>query len=95
MPADDQYDVVHEKVKIDADEPYGCRNRPDLSGGYWVKQRVYIDGDGGKYELVDFPVEFRMSAKCRSFYLWDTDPRCGDCTANKDYEYRDRMEGMA
>jgi hypothetical protein len=41
MPADAQYDEVHEKVKIKVDEPYGCRNRPDLSGGYWVKERVY------------------------------------------------------
>ena len=94
MPADDQYDVVHEKVKIKADEPYGCHSRPDLSGGYWVKVRVYIDGDEGRYELMDKFIPFRMSPKCRSFYLWETDPRCGYCTTSKDYEYRDRMAGM-
>ena len=94
MPADDQYDVVHEKVKIKADDPYGCHSRGDLAGGYWVKVRVYIDGDMGRYELLDKFIRFRNSPKCRSFYLWDADPRCGGCTASKDYEYAERMKGM-
>lgn len=92
MPADDQYDVVHEKVKIKADDPYGCHSRDDLSGGYWVKQRVY--GVGGVYELIDKYIPFRMSPQCRSFYLWDVDPRCGGCTASRDIEYAERMKGM-
>ncbi len=94
MAADSQYDVVHEKVKIKADEPYGCKNRPDLSGGYWVKERVYLKGSGGKYELLDKFIPFKMSPKCRSFYLWDTDPRCIGCTASRDIDYAERMKGM-
>lgn len=92
MPADDQYDVVHDKVRIDADEPYGCKNRPDLSGGYWVMQRTYWED--GRFTMAPEFIPFRMSSKCRNFYLWNTDPRCGECTASKDYEYRDRMEVM-
>lgn len=94
MPADDQYDVVHEKVKIKADDPYGCSSRPNLKGGYWVKQRVYIDGDRGRFEWMDKFIPFRMSPKCRSFYLWDVDPRCSNCTTERDVEYAERMQGM-
>jgi hypothetical protein len=94
MPADAQYDEVHEKVKIKVDEPYGCRNRPDLSGGYWVKERVYLKGDGGRYELLDKFIKFDNSPKCRSFHLWDTDPRCSGCTTSRDVDYALRMKGM-
>lgn len=92
MPADDQYDVVHEKVKINADDPYGCHSRPELSGGYWVMERTYWED--GRFTLAPSFIPFRMSTKCRSFYLWDADPRCGYCTTKKDYEYADRMKGM-
>ena len=92
MPVEDH--EVHEKVRISADEPYGCANRKELSGGYWVKVRVYIDGSQGQYELLDKYIPFRMSTKCRSFYLWEEDPRCGYCTSPKDYEYADKMRNL-
>lgn len=92
MPVEDH--VVHEKVKIASDKPYGCNNRKSFSRGYWVKTRVYIDGDSGRYELIDVFLPHRMSAACRSFYLWGTDPRCATCTAKRDTEYADKMRGL-
>lgn len=93
MPPVEDHEV-NERVKISADKPYGCKNRPDLSGGHWVKERLYRPGEFGKYELVDRFITFNMTPLCRSFYLWDTDPRCIGCSASKDIEYRDKMKGL-
>ena len=80
---------VHEKVRIAADKPYGCHSRSGLAKGYYAPNRIYRpDGTFGIYQEY---IHHQMSQKCRSFYLWDTDPRCAGCTADKDTEYRDRM----
>ena len=83
---------VHEKVKIAHDEPYGCNSRPEFSKGYWARQREYRSD--GSYVMWDHFIPHRMSTDCRSFYLWDTDPRCGNCTAKKDEEYALAMSGL-
>lgn len=92
MPVEDH--VVHSSVKIKADEPYGCNNRKEFARGYWAKARVYIDGDSGRYELIDVFLPHRMSAACRSFYLWETDPRCKTCTAARDHAYANKMKEL-
>ena len=85
---------VHDSVKIKADKPYSCNSRKEFSRGYWVKERVYIPGDRGKYEFIDKFISYRMSVSCRNFYLWDTDPRCKACTAAKDHAYADKMREL-
>lgn len=95
MPADDQYDVVHEKVKIKADEPYGCnsdKSGTSRSDGYWAMERTYYPD--GRFTIAPSFIYNRMSTDCRNFYLWDTDQRCSGCIRPKDYEYADRMKQM-
>ena len=83
---------VHEKVKIAEDTPYGCNGRTDFSKGYWVQEREYRTD--GTYVMRDHFIERRMSTACRSFYLWDTDPRCNNCSTKKDTEYANLMGNL-
>lgn len=92
MPADDQYDLVHDKVKIKADDPYGCHSRSGMSNGYWVMERTYWPD--GRFSVAPSFIPYRNSTTCRNFYLWDVDPRCGGCTTERDIEYAERMKGM-
>lgn len=89
MPPVEDHEV-HEKVRIDIDKPYGCHSRTGLANGYYAPDRVYR-ADGKTWDNVKVFIKNAMSTSCRSFYLWDTDPRCAGCTADKDIEYRDRM----
>jgi hypothetical protein len=90
MPVEDH--EVHEKVKIAVDKPYGCSNRPEFSKGYFAPDRRYKPD--GTFYVVQTRIPHVMSTDCRSFYLWDTDPRCAVCTVKKDIEYRDRMVAL-
>jgi len=90
MPVEDH--ETHEKVKIAADKPYGCHSRKGMGAGYYAPDRRYRPD--GTYHLVLTFIPHAMSTSCRSFYLWDTDPRCKGCTAEKDTEYADKMRGI-
>ena len=90
MPVEDH--EVHEKVRISSDKPYGCHSRTGLSKGYYAPDRVYRPN--GTFHIVQTFIPHAMSAQCRAFYLWDTDPRCQDCTADKDTEYANKMRGL-
>ena len=41
MPADDKYDVAHERNKRTSDDKPGCYNRTSLGGGYYAPNRIY------------------------------------------------------
>lgn len=84
--------VVHESVRKEADYKYGCHSRGEFSKGYFAPDRRYKPD--GTFYVVQTRIINQMSKACRNFYLWDTDPHCAGCTANKDTEYRDRMEGL-
>lgn len=84
---------VHEKVKIAEDTPYGCHSRTGFGAGYFAPDRRYKP-DGTYYQILT-RIPHTMSTRCRSFYLWDTDPRCKGCTADKDVEYADKMKALA
>lgn len=90
MPVEDH--EVHEKVKIADDKPYGCHSRKGLGKGYYAPDREYRP-DGTFYTRLTF-IPHAMSTACRSFYLWDTDPRCRACIAEKDIEYALKMRGL-
>lgn len=90
MPVEDH--EVHEKVRISADAPYGCHSRTGLSKDYYAPDRIYRPD--GTFYIVQSRVQHAMSTQCRSFYLWDTDPRCAGCTAGKDTEYADKMRNL-
>ena len=90
MPVEDH--AVHEKVKIAADEPYGCHSRGKMGTGYFAPDRRYRPDEAYFQILTRIP--HAMSTACRSFYLWDTDPRCAGCTAAKDTEYADKMRAL-
>lgn len=92
MATDPQYDVV--KPANQEKAHYGCYNRTTnpKKRYYWATERNFFPD--GSYDLVSVRVPVHTSTKCRSFYLWGTDPRCVGCTADKDTEYRDRMKGL-
>ena len=86
---------VHEKTKIKSGKPYGCSTDltpRDRAKGYWTKIRRFLDD--GRFVLVDHFVENKMSKDCRSFYLWDTDPRCATCQRSRDVAYANLMKGL-
>lgn len=83
---------VHAKVKIAADTPYGCHSREGFATGYFAPDRRYKPD--GTFYLVQTRIPHAMSKACRSFYLWDTDPRCAGCTAEKDIEYSNKMRSL-
>jgi hypothetical protein len=90
MPVEDH--AVHEKVKISDSTPYGCHSREGVNTGYFAPDRRYKPD--GTFYVIQIRIPHTMSKTCRSFYLWDTDPRCAGCTADKDFEYRDRMVAL-
>jgi len=90
MPVEDH--EVHEKVRIAEDKPYGCNSRKKMSDGYWAKDRKYLED--GYFESVYVFIPHQMSTSCRNFYLWDKDPRCGNCTTERDTEYAERMQAL-
>lgn len=90
MPVEDH--AVHEKVRISADQPYGCHSRKEFHLDYYAPDRMYKPN--GTFYVVQTNVRHAMSSLCRNFYLWDTDPRCAGCTTGKDFEYADRMKGL-
>jgi hypothetical protein len=83
---------VSDKVRISADKPYGCHSRTGMSQGCYAPDRVYRP-DGTFYIIQTF-IPNAMSNKCRSFYLWNSDPRCQGCTTDKDVEYAELMGGL-
>lgn len=83
---------VHEKVRISTDKPYGCHSRDGVSHGYYAPDRVYRP-DGTFYIIQTF-IPHVMSDKCRGFYLWDFDPRCQNCTTEKDVDYANTMRSL-
>lgn len=91
MPPVEEHEV-HEKVRITADKPYLCNSRDGFSKGYYAPDRVYRPD--GTFHLIQVWIPFAMSTACRNFYIWDTDPRCGGCTSDKDIEYANKMIGM-
>lgn len=90
MPVEEH--EVHEKVRIAAGQPYGCHGRDGVSKGYYAPDRVYRP-DGTFYIIQAF-IKHAMSDTCRAFYLWDTDPRCEGCTADKDINYANTMKDL-
>jgi hypothetical protein len=91
MPADTQYDVVHHLTI--GGERYGCHSRGAMAKHYWAPHRVFMPD--GSFRTVPVRVPVATSKACRSFYLWDADPKCAGCTAAKDHEYAERMKGMS
>lgn len=86
---------VHEKTRIEAGKPYGCstdKSPNESAKGYWTKTRRFLPD--GRFVLVDYFIENKMSKDCRSFYLWDIDPRCAICTRQRDAEYAELMKGL-
>lgn len=90
MPADSQYDAVDPRNV--GKERYACYNRGDFSKGYFALTRRYNQQGAFVHKMTYIP--HAMSTGCRSFTLWDTDPRCAGCTATKDEAYAQRMRGM-
>lgn len=83
---------VHEKVRIKEDKPYGCSSRIGFVEGYYAPDRRYR-GDGTYHSILTW-IPYAMSRACRNFYLWDKDPRCSVCKAERDTEYADKMREL-
>lgn len=78
MPVDDI--PVHDKVKISADKRYGCWGRVKMDAGYFAPDRRYKP-DGTYYQILT-RIPHRNTTDCR-YDLWESDPRCSGCTAEK------------
>lgn len=78
MPVEDH--EVHEKVKISADKRYGCWGRQGMGVGYFAPDRRYKP-DGTYYQILT-RIPHRNTTDCR-YDLWESDPRCTGCTAEK------------
>lgn len=89
MPADNQYDVVHDLTK--GGLYYGCHSKPRKHHGYIAPDRVY---SGMTFRNSYTFIKNEMSNKCRNFYLWDLDPKCDGCTVERDVDYMERMKEM-
>lgn len=83
---------VHHLVQIEAGKPYGCHSREGFSAGYYAPDRRYRPD--GTFAIYQTHIPHVMSQQCRSFYLWDNDPRCAGCTTSRDTEYADRMSSL-
>lgn len=81
MPVEDH--EVHEKVKIAHDKRYGCWGHDNQSKGYYAPDREYRP-DGAFYIRLTF-IPHVMTTDCR-YDLWESDPRCTGCTAEKAHE---------
>jgi len=81
MPVEDY--AVHEKVKIAHDKRYGCWGHGKQSKGYYAPDREYRP-DGTFYIRLTF-IPHVMTTDCR-YDLWESDPRCTGCTAEKAHE---------
>ena len=90
MPVEDH--AVHDRVKIAADEPYGCHSREVFHLSYYAPDRRYRPN--GTFYVIQTPIIHKMSSLCRNFYLWDTDAGCAGCTVPKDTEYESKMKGL-
>lgn len=77
-PVDDH--PVHEKVKIDADKAYGCKNRV-MAKGYYAPDRVYKPD--GTFYVVQVFIPHRLTTSCK-YDFRRTDPRCGGCKWRED-----------
>ena len=78
MPVEDH--EVHESVKISADKRYGCWGRIGMKMGYYAPDREYRPNGTFLIRLTFIP--HVMTTDCR-YDLWETDPRCTGCTAEK------------
>lgn len=83
MPADDRYDIAHEKNAIKADDKYGCWNHKPFSSGYYAPVRVY--GFDGLFTIEPRWVPFRNSQECR-YDMARTDLRCNGCPRVGEWE---------
>ncbi len=91
MPADTQYDSVH-PLTVCGDK-YGCHSRHGFYGGYFAPDG-YLQVANESAAVRFSYINHTMSKACRNYYLWNTDPKCAGCTADKDTEYERRMRGM-
>ena len=67
---------VHEKVRINADKPYGCHNREKHGNGYQAPDRRYKPD--GTFYVIQTYVMHKMSTDCR-YDMSLTDARCTNC----------------
>lgn len=94
MPVENH--AVHESVRIEASEPYGCNNRKTFSDIYYAPNRKM--GSSG-YEPIFFyeriRIPHRMSRECR-YDMSLMDARCGGCNhrgSGEKYSERVRVQG--
>lgn len=84
MPVKDH--EVHEKVKISADKRYGCWGREGMAAGYYAPDRELEENL--EFSLQAKFIPHVMTVACQ-YDLWESDPRCAGCTAEKLYEKND------
>lgn len=80
MPADERYDVAHERNKKTSKDKPGCYNRGPIGGGYYAPDRIYRP-DGTYYQVLTFiKTDWIKYARCpnRSY------AECSGCSNGED-----------
>lgn len=72
---------------------YGCFNRGLMKHGYYAKNGYAEYDHLQTVQQWDYQPH-NLSIKCRSFGLWDTDPKCQGCLTDRDIEYAETMKGL-
>lgn len=71
---------IHESVRISADKRYGCWGRDGMAAGYYAPDRELEENL--EFSLQAKFIPHVMTVACQ-YDLWETDPRCAGCTAEK------------
>ena len=75
MPADEKYDVAHERNKRTTDDRPGCYNRAPYAAGYYAPNRRYRP-DGSFFTCVEFiKTNWIQYERCPNTGYAE----CGDC----------------
>lgn len=80
MPADERYDVAHERNKrTSADKP-GCYNRGPFAKGYYAITREYFPDGKFAFKQVFIKTEWKAYPRCPNHYY----DECKGCKWSQD-----------
>lgn len=80
MPADERYDVAHERNKRTSEDKPGCYNRGALASGYYAPDRIYRP-DGAFYQVQTFiKTEWINYPRCPNYWYAE----CQGCSRGSD-----------
>ena len=80
MPADETYDVAHERNKKTSDDKPGCYNRGEFGEGYYAITREYFPSGQFAYKQVFIKTEWIKRPRCPNHWYAE----CKGCKHGED-----------